>query len=195
MGDYQAGDVGMRLEILLEPLDVRNIEVVGRFVEQQHVGPLEHGTRQRQLHLPPTGQRAHLLRLPTLGARGEAELLQDGRDSLPSLLGDGRVLGDELEDADVGILALVVLDIARAKDVLGREALQLAARDAPHERGLPSAVSAAEAISVALKQAEVGMRERGACLPYAREKSAFTISTSPSSSFSRTPNLRASSST
>ena len=48
----------IRLEELLEPDDRFDVEVVGRLVHQQHVGPAEQHARQRDAHLPAAGERA-----------------------------------------------------------------------------------------------------------------------------------------
>ncbi|EPE08095.1 hypothetical protein F503_00878 [Ophiostoma piceae UAMH 11346] len=160
VGHDQTGDLGVGLEVGLEPGDVGNIQVVRRLVQQQDVGLLQHGTRQRQLHLPTTGQRADLLCLAAVGAVGEAELEQNGRDALAALLGDGGVLGHKVKDADLGILALVVLDVAGAQDILGREALELTASNASHQSRLAGTVATDEAVAVALEQAHVGVGQQ-----------------------------------
>ena len=46
------------LEELLEPDDGLDVEVVGRLVHQQHVGPAEQHARQRHAHFPAARQRA-----------------------------------------------------------------------------------------------------------------------------------------
>ncbi len=49
---------GQRLEERLEPDDRLDVEVVGRLVHQQDVGPAEQHARHRHAHLPAAGQRA-----------------------------------------------------------------------------------------------------------------------------------------
>ena len=51
---------GEGLEELLQPDDGFDVEVVGRFVHQQHIGPAEQHARQRDAHLPAAGERAHV---------------------------------------------------------------------------------------------------------------------------------------
>ena len=66
-----AGQVG------LEPVARVEIEVVGRLVEQQQVGPAEQQLRQREAHLPAARERVGRL----LERRvGEAEPAEHGRD-------------------------------------------------------------------------------------------------------------------
>ena len=47
-----------RLEKLLQPDDRFDIQVVGRFVHQQHVRPAQQHARQRHAHLPAARKRA-----------------------------------------------------------------------------------------------------------------------------------------
>ena len=65
-------DARHRHEVVHEPLHVDDVQVVGRLVEQQDVGLLQDGARERELHLPAAGQRADLAALQVLR---EADLL------------------------------------------------------------------------------------------------------------------------
>ena len=56
-GDHGAGKL---LQELLEPLDALGIEVVGRLVEQQHVGLRQQQPAQRDAALLAAGQLADL---------------------------------------------------------------------------------------------------------------------------------------
>ena len=49
---------GIALQELLQPDDGFDIEVVGRLVHQQHVGPAEQHAGQRDAHFPAAGERA-----------------------------------------------------------------------------------------------------------------------------------------
>ena len=49
---------GIGLEELLQPDDGFDIQVVGRLVHQQHVGPAQQHARQRDAHLPAARERA-----------------------------------------------------------------------------------------------------------------------------------------
>ena len=156
----QGGNVGVRLEVLLEPLDVGNIKMVSRFVEQQDIGLLKHGTRQGELHFPTTGKRADHLRLTALGTSCETELGENLRNTLATFGGNGRILGHEVKNGDLGILTLVVLNVAGTENILGRETLELARGDGLHESGLAGTVATAETVTVTLEQAEVGVLEK-----------------------------------
>ena len=50
--------VGEVLHVLGEPRDAVDVDVVGRLVEQQQLGLLEHRARERQPHAPAARQRA-----------------------------------------------------------------------------------------------------------------------------------------
>ena len=51
---------GVRLEEVLQPDDRFDVEVIGRLVHQQHVGPAEQHARQRDAHFPAAGERPHV---------------------------------------------------------------------------------------------------------------------------------------
>jgi hypothetical protein len=153
----ETGDVGMRLEVVLEPSDVGNIKMVSRFVQKENVSTLEHSSGQSQLHLPTSRKGTNSLSLSTLGASSEAELGQNLRDTLTALSGNLRVLSNKLKNADVSVFALVVLDIAGTENVLRRESLELAVSNASHESRLSSTVAAAKTISVTFEESQVGV--------------------------------------
>jgi hypothetical protein len=62
--------VGIRVQILFQPVARFEIEMVGRLVEQQQIGLAEEQLRQRDAHLPSTGEP---LRRPLEIGRFEAE--------------------------------------------------------------------------------------------------------------------------
>ena len=110
-------------EVVLEPGDVDNIQVVGRLIEQEDVSAEEHGAGERELHLPTTREGADRGLLALIGET-------DGRERLDDLLA-GRlntlVRDDELEDRGILLATVnVVLDVEGADLVGGREALDLA---------------------------------------------------------------------
>ena len=114
---------GKTVEVVLQPGNVDNVQVVSGLVEQEDVSLEEHGTGQCELHLPTTRQTANGLLLPLIGEADGSESLNDlllGR--LDALVGE-----DEVKDGGVGLATVdVVLDIERADLVGGREALNLA---------------------------------------------------------------------
>ena len=65
---------GLRLQERLEPDDRFDVEMVGRLVHQQHVGPAEQHARHRHAHLPSARQRPHVAVDPRIV---EPEAVQD----------------------------------------------------------------------------------------------------------------------
>ena len=65
---------GQRLQERLEPDDRLDVEVVGRLVHEQHVGPAEQHARHRDAHLPAARERADVAVDPLVV---EAEAVQD----------------------------------------------------------------------------------------------------------------------
>jgi hypothetical protein len=97
--------------------------VVRWLVEEEDVRLEQNGARERELHLPTTGERADTLAL--------AHVVEaDGRECLDDLLLarlNALRLEDEVEDSRLLLSAVdVVLDVERADLVRGREALDLA---------------------------------------------------------------------
>ena len=110
VADDQRG-VRIFLQPRLEPERALEIEVVGRLVEQQHVGLREQGGRQRHPHAPAAGEFRHRTR--EIGG-GEAEAGEDfGRAR-------GRAIGVDLDQPGV--------DLAHA---LGLGGLQLGVQRLP----------------------------------------------------------------
>ena len=153
------GCAGGGLEVVLEPLDVLDIQVVGGLVKQQNIGVFEDGTGKGELHFPSTRQSSdqvgsHL--------RGEAEFSKTGFDlglgggdtNLSKLLhgpGNGGLLG-------IGSIEVVLDEDGLDFTLLG-ETLDLLVVDGTHESGLSGTVGAAETISLATLQAEMGLVE------------------------------------
>ena len=51
----------IRVDTILKPFDGRNVQVVSGFVQQQQIGVLHQGSRQRNSPAPPAGQLVHIL--------------------------------------------------------------------------------------------------------------------------------------
>ena len=94
VGHNDAGDVCQAGEVLGEPSNVRNVQVIGGLIEQEDVGVHEHRTGKLQLHLPTSreGTYAHgaLLRI-------ESDGLEGVDDALLVLVLEGLVTIDLLE--------------------------------------------------------------------------------------------------
>lgn len=101
--------------------------------EQQDISLEQHGTRQRELHLPTTRQAANSARLPLLVEADAAERLDD----LLATSLDTLVAQDEGKDRGLLLGTIdIVLDVEGTDDVGGGEALDLAVGDSSHESGL-----------------------------------------------------------
>ena len=99
-------------QVVLEPRDVGDVQVVGRLVEQQDVGLHQHRARERELHLPASGERRDGRGLHLVG---EADGSEDARDLVAGRGGgreDGLVVDDEVDDGGLGLGRVdVVLDV------------------------------------------------------------------------------------
>ena len=40
-------------EVILQPSDIDNIEMVSRFIEKENISPEQHRSSQREFHFPP----------------------------------------------------------------------------------------------------------------------------------------------
>ena len=166
VGHDQGGDVGVLLEVILEPFYVANIQVISRFVEQQDLSLLQHSLGERKLHLPTTGKLANLevdtLTLETNLTKSDLDLLTTilTLESLSQVVGNER-LADVLDNGKLVLITLrLVLDEASAELVLGGETLELALGDSPHQCGLSSTVAAAETVTMTTVKAHLGVVEQ-----------------------------------
>lgn len=156
---HDDGCAGGVLQVVLEPLDVLDIQMVGRLIEQQNIRVLENGTGKSQLHLPSSGEGGD----QAVGhVSVEAEL---GQLLLDFLLGGG--------DTDIcqllhgpgngGLLSIgrikVVLDEHGLDLALLGETLDLLVVDGTHEGGLSGTVGSAKTVALATLQAEMGLVE------------------------------------
>ncbi|KAM3086346.1 hypothetical protein ACMFMG_012162 [Clarireedia jacksonii] len=148
------------LEIFLKPLDVLDIQMVGRFVQKENIWSLENGTAKSQLHLPSTRKSGdqvvdHIV--------GETELLQSRLDlllggldtDLSQLLhgpGNGGLFG-------IGRVEIVLNEHSLNLTLLG-ETFDLFVVDGTHKSGLSGTVRSAKTISLATLQTEVSLIEK-----------------------------------
>ena len=84
-------------EHALEPQDAFHVQVVGRLVHQEHIGPGGQRLRDRQALLPAAGQRVDL-RAP-VGKTGQAQRSRDTAGPL-ALVRSRQRRGDDLLDED-----------------------------------------------------------------------------------------------
>mmetsp|Transcript_16713 Transcript_16713/g.31311 ORF Transcript_16713/g.31311 Transcript_16713/m.31311 type:complete len:587 (+) Transcript_16713:1449-3209(+) len=160
MGHHNTGDVSQTVEVVLDPRDVDDVEVVGGLVEQQNVGILKHGTGERELHAPSSGEGGGSV----LGLGLLVGSESDGSEDLADLVGgaahglDLRVVQDVVDAAQVRLLSL---DVGLDKDGpdLGDvgESLDLVVGDGPHQGGLSGVVSSEETVVLSTLELHLGV--------------------------------------
>merc|ERR1719258_232232 len=145
--------VAQLLHVLGQPRDAVHVDVVGRLVEQQQLGLLEHGAREREAHAPAARERADGAARQVLLEADRHHHVEDVLLALAQPL-DDLVLRNEVDAAHLSVRRRhVALDVHRA-DLLG-EALDDARRDRAHQRRLARAVGADQAVALAALEAEV----------------------------------------
>ena len=160
---HDDGSARRVLEVGLEPLDVLTIHMVGRLVEKENIGLLEHGTGKSQLHLPTTRERGdgsieHIL----VEVELEELATEIGVGNLDTVLAElvDRPAGDGL----LGIVGIeIVLDEHGANLRLLGETLNLLVVDSAHEGGLAGTVGTAKTVTLATLEAEMGLVEQDLC--------------------------------
>lgn len=148
------------LEVILEPLNVLDIQMVSRLIEEKNIGSLEDGTAQSELHLPTTGKSGDVV-LDHIGA--EAELSELGLDiSLGGL--DTSLLELLHGPVDSGHLSIGGVKIVLNEDSLDLrllgETLDLLVVDGAHEGGLAGTVGTAKTVALATLETKVGLVEK-----------------------------------
>jgi len=159
------------LQVVLEPSDVLDVQVVGRLIKQENIGRLEDSTAESELHLPTTGEGSdRALNLE----RRETELVEQ----LILKLLTGRVLSNLskllLGPGNDGLLGIgrveIVLDVNGLDLILLGETLKLLVVDGTHEGGLSGTVGAEETVTlttlemqVSLVQQNLGTVSKGEC--------------------------------
>jgi len=147
-------------EVVLEPCNVLDVQVVGRLIEEQNIGLLENGTGERELHLPTTRE----------GGDGSVELLGNkaelDKGAADLILGSFNAYGLELLDgpAEDGLLSVVrvkvVLDIDGLDLVLLGETLDLLVVDSAHKSGLAGTVGTEETVTLTTLETKVSLVEK-----------------------------------
>mmetsp|Transcript_2697 Transcript_2697/g.5694 ORF Transcript_2697/g.5694 Transcript_2697/m.5694 type:complete len:484 (+) Transcript_2697:936-2387(+) len=157
VGDDHRRDllVAQSLDVLGQPGDAVHVDVVGRLIEQQKLGLLEHRARERQPHAPAARERADGAKDERVSEGARAHHLNDVLLGLAHRL-DHRVHVDELPADVVGVGGgHVALDVHRT-DLLG-ETLDEVSGDRAHQCRLASTVGANEAIALATLELELGV--------------------------------------
>jgi hypothetical protein len=144
-------------EVVLEPLDVLDIQMVGGLVEEQNIGLLEHSTRKRELHLPSSGKGGDGTVVHVVG---ETELVESGLDFV---LGNADANRLELLQGpgNNGLLSVrgveIVLNVDGLDLALLGETLDLLVVDSTHEGGLSGTVGSEETVTLTTLQTEMGL--------------------------------------
>jgi len=144
-------------EVVLQPLNVLDVQVVGGLIKEQNVGVLEDSTGKSQLHPPTTRQ----------GGDGgvelllnEAELLQLGFDGGAVDINASltQLLQGPFHDGLLGVGRVqVVLDEDGLDFALLGEALDLLVVNGTHECGLAGTVGTQETVALTTLETEVSL--------------------------------------
>ena len=143
-GDDDRGTGDERLEVVLQPGDVENIQMIGRLVEEKNIGLSqqrvstgahkesdgthlkENSSSESQLHLPSSGKRSDG---GLLSFGSETDSLEDG-SAFGFGLEDSLVLENERNDRVFGLVSVdVVLDVESSDLVRRRESFDLSVVD------------------------------------------------------------------
>lgn len=160
LGVVRHHDGGARgaLEVVLEPCDVLDVQVVGRLIEQENIGALEDSTAESELHLPTTGK----------GSDGTLDLELRETELVKELVLEllaGRVLANLskllLGPGNDGLLSIgrveIVLDVDGLDLILLGETLELLVVDSTHEGGLSGTVGTEETVTLTTLEAQVSL--------------------------------------
>eukprot|EP00051_Salpingoeca_urceolata_P026343 m.476960 g.476960 ORF g.476960 m.476960 type:complete len:1145 (-) comp20711_c0_seq1:131-3565(-) len=159
VADHDAGDVLEAVEVVLDPLDVEDVQMVGGLVHEQNVGLLEHGAREGELHAPTTRERRDAVVDHLLGKADAEELLLDGLAGAER--GNGGVGKDVVDASKMRHLALDVRLDKHGADFAGvGKALDRAVGNRAHERRLARLVGAEQAVAVSAEELEARVVEQ-----------------------------------
>ena len=160
MTDNDGSHVGQRVEVLLDPSDIDNIQVVGRFIQQKDIGLLKHGTRQSELHAPPTREGRHGVIGLGLAVVSETDRGQHRADFI---LGDTHGLNlfigkDVLDARKMGLFPLDIGFDENGTDG-GRvgETLDLVVGNGTHQSGLTTIVGSEKTVTLTALELHLGV--------------------------------------
>lgn len=156
VGNDDGGTWGV-LEVILEPLNVLDIQVVSWLIQQQNIWVLEDGTAKSQLHLPSSGEGGDKTADHEIVEAELVETLKNlllgGLNTDLSQLLHGPVNGGPLSIGGVK----VVLDEDSLDFGLLWETLDLLVVDGAHKGGLSGSVWSKKTVTLATLQAEMGL--------------------------------------
>mmetsp|Transcript_17732 Transcript_17732/g.24955 ORF Transcript_17732/g.24955 Transcript_17732/m.24955 type:complete len:277 (+) Transcript_17732:1073-1903(+) len=106
--DNDGGNISERVEVVLNPGNVNDIQVVSRLIKKKDVSLLKHSTGKSELHTPPTREGGHSVVRLGLSIRGETDSCKHSTDFLlvnvKSL--DLRVNGNIVNTGKMGLFSL-----------------------------------------------------------------------------------------
>lgn len=156
VGNDDGGTWGV-LEVILEPLDVLDIQVVSWLVQQENIWVLENGTAKSQLHLPSSGEGGD----ETVDHEwGETELIEALKHLLLGSLNTdlSQLLHGPVNGGPLSISGVkVVLDEDGLDLGLLWETLDLLVVDGAHKSGLSGSVWSEKTVTLTTLQAEVSL--------------------------------------
>ena len=157
------GNILEGVEVVLDPGNVDDVQVVGGLIEEKDIGIPKHGSRKSELHAPSTGEGRHGVVGLGLAILGETD---GGQDLADLVLGDVHgldiLIGEDVLDA--GQVRLLTLDIGLDEDgadlVSVGEALDLVVGDGAHEGSLTGIVAAEETVVLTTLELHLGVVEQ-----------------------------------
>mmetsp|Transcript_22654 Transcript_22654/g.65223 ORF Transcript_22654/g.65223 Transcript_22654/m.65223 type:complete len:554 (+) Transcript_22654:1069-2730(+) len=157
------GDIMEGVEVVLDPGNVDDVQVVGGLIKEENIGPLKHGSRKSELHTPSTGEGRHGVVGLGLAIFGETDSGQDLADLIQGDVHGLNLLIDE-DVLDAGQVRLLTLDIGLDEDgadLVGvGEALDLVVGDGTHEGGLTGIVATEETVILTTLELHLGVMEQ-----------------------------------
>ena len=162
VGHHDTGDLVETVEVVLDPRDVDDVEVVGGLVEEENISVLKHGTREGELHAPSSGEGGDsvvglglLVGSESDTFEGRVHLLAGGSHGLDLL-----IVQDVVDTGQVTLLSLNVGLNKDGPDGAGvGESLDLVVGDGPHEGGLSGVVSSKETVVLSPLKLHFGVVE------------------------------------
>eukprot|EP00732_Lithocolla_globosa_P000416 Lithocolla_globosa_v1_NODE_125_length_6057_cov_666.534322.p2 type:complete len:681 gc:universal NODE_125_length_6057_cov_666.534322:5564-3522(-) len=158
VGNHDAGGLGQRVEVVLDPSNVEGIQVVSGFIQQQNVSLLQHGTRQSELHSPTTREGSDGITAVLLV---ETNSLHDSGNFFTGNVGgrDTRILENVLEARQVRHFSLNISFNEDGTEFV-REALQLTNGHGAHQTRFTGIVSTQKTITMTTLETERGVVQK-----------------------------------
>ena len=157
------GNILEGVEVVLDPGNVDDVQVVGGLIEEKNIGLLKHGSGKSELHAPSTGEGGHGVVGLGLAVLGETDGGKDAADLLLLNVHGLDLLIDE-DVLDAGQVRLLTLDIGLDEDGtdLGNvgEALDLVVGDGTHEGGLAGIVTTEKTVVLTTLELHLGVVEK-----------------------------------